>query len=63
MAYSGRVTVRFECGYCGRQLDGWFGHMVVEDMDDTIRCDCGRLYLVTRPYIIEADEAKERLGD
>lgn len=57
MAYQGQVWVIVQCE-CGKQIRGWF---YSDEPDDTATCDCGRKYLVTRPYIIDAAEIEERL--
>jgi len=58
MAYQGQVWVIVQCGMCGKQIRGWF---YSDEPDDTVTCDCGRKYLVTRPHRVECEELRERL--
>lgn len=58
------IQVFFACK-CGNKLEAYIGDSESEMIDDDMaHCTtCGRTYLVTRPYIIDADEVKERAED
>lgn len=44
------VTVSFECPGCRAYKSGTFAS---DDLRDVVYCDCGCVYLVTRPYVTE----------
>jgi len=60
MACVGVISVRFLCDNCDRELEAVFGYGY-DEQNDTVICDCGRKYLITRPHIIEGTEDKKRL--